>query len=146
MDYRTNELSLSLTASHIDHTINVLKFSELASTLVISRGMMEEGKTLEASFNAQMEKLSRTAPEFKLLSRNVVRFGKANDIDAIETCNQFMQGKDRIHQYQLACVLPNSNTMLALTYTKASALDERDAEHWMSIKASVEFAGASSEL
>jgi hypothetical protein len=144
MDYRTNELSLHLPASPTDHTINILKFAKLASTLVIGRGPIEEGKTLEASFNTQLETLARTAPEFKQDTREAVRVGKAGDIEAIETRNQFAQGKERIYQYQLACLLPDSKTMLALTYGKTKPLDARDAEHWALIKQSFEFSGAPS--
>lgn len=141
MDYQTNEARVALpTEGFIDHTINIIKFPDLASTLVISRGQMEKGQTLEASFNTQMDKLAKTVPDFKGGERQSVRFGKQGDIDAWETMNQFTQGKDKLQQYQLACQIPGTNTMLALSYGKTKPLDDEDAERWLSIKQSFEFA------
>jgi hypothetical protein len=140
MDYQTNEGRVTLpTAGFTDHTINIIKFPDLAATLVISRGQMEKGQTLEASFNAQMDKLAKTVPDFKPGERRSVQFGKQGDIEAWETINQFTQGKEKLHQYQLASQIPGTNTMLALSYGKTKPLDEQDAERWLSIKQSFEF-------
>ena len=141
MDYQTNDARVTLPTPNLtDHTINIIKFPDLASTLVISRGHMESSQTLEASFNAQMDKLAKTAPDFKPGERRSVRFGKQGDIEAWETMNQFTQGKEKLQQYQLACQIPGTNIMLALSYGKTKPLDEQDAERWLSIKQSFEFA------
>lgn len=142
MRYRSNELSLQLPGVRLtDQSLNILKFPDLESTLVISRGAIEAGQTLESTFTAQMAALKATAPDFEEVRRATLRIGKSDNIEAIETHTRFTQGEAHIHQYQLACRLPD-DLMVALTYARAAPFEAHDTEIWTRIKQSIELPGA----
>lgn len=143
MIYHTNDLRLPLPGTPFsDQTLNILKFPDLGSTLVITRGVIADGHTLESTFAAQLTALAQTAPGFQEEGRTNTRIGQSSGIDAIESRSQFMQGEVRIHQYQLACLMPAAGAMLALTYARTNPLEQRDADYWALIKQSIELAGA----
>ncbi|MFN3985919.1 MAG: DcrB-related protein [Rhodocyclaceae bacterium] len=143
MSYFTNELSLQLPGvRYTDQSINILKFPDLGSTLVISRGAIEAGQTLESTFTAQIAALKATAPDFEEGPRATLRIGKTATIEAIETRTSFTQGEAHIHQYQLACQLPDDDLMVAFTYARAAPFEAHDTEFWTRIKQSIELVGA----
>ena len=139
MDYLTHDFRVALPdTEHQDMTVNIVKFPALASTLVITRGALE-ANTLEQSFDQQMKRLSQQVKNFHFHDRQAVAVGPDSGIPGIEIRNQFVRGPEKVFQYQLACTLPGTAVMLALSYVKAEPLTNADLAHWTAIKASLVF-------
>jgi hypothetical protein len=142
MSYRLNEFQFALPPSELlDASINILKFPELGTSLIVSRSLLAEGETLQGSFDSQLKKLEQQVQELRYQPGVAVRVGTAQEVDALELRSQFNKGNERVFQYQLALVLPGTRKMLALSYVKAQPLDDADAAHWASIKGSLNFDG-----
>ncbi|EPL06659.1 DcrB-related protein [Pseudomonas sp. CF161] len=142
MSYRLNEFQFALPPSELlDASINILKFPELGTSLIVSRSLLAEGETLQGSFDSQLKKLEQQVQELRYQPGVAVRVGTAQEVDALELRSQFNKGNERVFQYQLALVLPGTRKMLALSYVKAQPLDDTDAAHWASIKGSLNFDG-----
>ena len=137
MNYLTQDVQFQLpeTECH-DLSINILKLPALAATLVVTRAPLEAA-TLEESFDQQIQKLERQVKNFRFHSREALMIGQPAQVPALEIRNEFVRGPEKVFQYQLACTLPGTRTMLALSYVKASPLTAADSEHWQAIKASV---------
>lgn len=142
MSYRLNEFQFALPPSDLlDASINILKFPELGTSLIVSRSLLAEGETLQGSFDSQLKKLEQQVQELRYQPGVAVRVGTAQEVDALELRSQFNKGNERVFQYQLALVLPGTRKMLALSYVKAQPLGDADAAHWASIKGSLNFDG-----
>lgn len=142
MSYRLNEFQFALPPSELlDASINILKFPELGTSLIVSRSLLAEGETLQGSFDSQLKKLEQQVQELRYQPGVAVRVGTAQEVDALELRSQFNKGNERVFQYQLALVLPGTRKMLALSYVKAQPLSDADAAHWASIKGSLNFDG-----
>ena len=142
MSYRLNEFQFALPPSELlDASINILKFPKLGTSLIVSRSLLAEGETLQGSFDSQLKKLEQQVQELRYQPGVAVRVGTAQEVDALELRSQFNKGNERVFQYQLALVLPGTRKMLALSYVKAQPLSDADAEHWASIKGSLNFDG-----
>lgn len=142
MSYRLNEFQFALPPSELlDASINILKFPELGTSLIVSRSLLAEGETLQGSFDSQLKKLEQQVQELRYQPGVAVRVGTAQEVDALELLSQFNKGNERVFQYQLALVLPGTRKMLALSYVKAQPLGDADAAHWASIKGSLNFDG-----
>jgi len=140
MQYITNEASLKLPSEAIkDTTVNVIRFPDLETTLVFSRSELAEHETLESSLEEQLKRMGKAVSSLRFSQRKAIKFGKNQDIDAIELSNQFIKGKDSVYQYQLACIIPGTRTLFAISYAKGSALGEAEATQWQYIKNNFEF-------
>jgi len=143
--YLTTDMQLTLPDSPLeDLSMNILKFSELGTTLVITRGVIAAGQTLAESFDAQVQKLQQQSGAFQSRGRREIGIGAAGEIAAVEIEHQLSRGQERLWQYQLACELPQSGgpagtvgRMLALSYVKHTPLAEQDRAQWEALKASV---------
>jgi len=152
MSYLTSDLSLTLPDSPLeDLSMNILKFPELGTTLVITRGIVAEGLTLAESFDAQIKKLQQQSRAFQSQGRREISIGTAGEIAAIEIEHQLPRGQERLWQYQLACQLPESGAataagaagrMLALSYVKNAPLNDQDRAQWEALKTSVRLLNA----
>ena len=140
MTYRINEFQFQLpTTELLDATINILKFPELGTSLIISRSMLTEGETLHSNFDDQLKRLEKQVQDLRCQPGIDLRLGAAQEVDAIELRSQFNKGNDKVFQYQLALVIPGTRKMLALSYVKAQALGDAEAAHWALIKSSLSF-------
>lgn len=140
MTYRINEFQFALPPSGLlDASINILKFPELGTSLIVSRSQLAEGETLQSSFDSQLKKLEQQVQELRYQPGVAIRVGSAQEVDALELRSQFNKGTEQVFQYQLALVLPGTRKMLALSYVKAQPLNDSDAAHWASIKQSLNF-------
>lgn len=140
MTYRINEFQFQLPAAELqDATINILKFPELGTSLIISRSLLAEGETLHSNFADQLKRLEQQVQDLRCQPSTVVRLGAAQEIEGIELRSQFNKGNDKVFQYQLALVLPGTRKMLALSYVKAEKLGDAEAAHWALIKSSLSF-------
>jgi hypothetical protein len=140
MTYRINEFQFQLPAAELqDATINILKFPELGTSLIISRSLLAEDETLHSNFADQLKRLEQQVQDLRCQPSTVVRLGVAQEIEGIELRSQFNKGNDKVFQYQLALVLPGTRKMLALSYVKAEKLGDAEAAHWALIKQSLSF-------
>lgn len=58
MTYRINEFQFQLPAGELqDASINILKFPELGTSLIISRSFLTDGETLHSNFDDQLKRL-----------------------------------------------------------------------------------------
>ncbi|WOE79520.1 DcrB-related protein [Pseudomonas protegens] len=140
MTYRINEFQFALPPSELlDASINILKFPELGTSLIVSRSQLAAGETLQSNFDSQLKKLEQQVQELRYQPGVAIRVGSAQEVDALELRSQFNKGTEQVFQYQLALVLPGTRKMLALSYVKAQPLNDSDAAHWASIKQSLNF-------
>ncbi|MQA51846.1 DcrB-related protein [Pseudomonas piscis] len=140
MTYRINEFQFALPPSELlDASINILKFPELGTSLIVSRSQLAKDETLQSSFDSQLKKLEQQVQELRYQPGVAVRVGSAQEVDALELRSQFNKGSEQVFQYQLALVLPGTHKMLALSYVKAQPLGDSDAAHWATIKQSLNF-------
>ncbi|MBP0593855.1 DUF1795 domain-containing protein [Paraburkholderia sp. LEh10] len=133
--YQTNEIALTLPAEEfLDSTLNAIRLPSLDASLVISRGAMPDGATLESVIDEQIQKLGSQVQDLHYAPRQVLKIGAGHDLTALELRSRFTRGKETLHQYQVAFVVPGTRLLMALTYTRSSALTQADAEHWETIK------------
>ncbi|MEX5510123.1 DcrB-related protein [Pseudomonas paralactis] len=140
-EYITHDLIIGLgNEMPEDASINMLVFRARGTTLVIARGPMDPHKTLAETSAHQLSELRKKVTAFKCTKPAEVRVGVDGNIAAMEVQAQFSQGNTLSCQYQLACELPGEPRLLALTYSKGSALTEADFDHWETLKQSLRFA------
>lgn len=138
MSYQINEGSLSLPGdAYFDGTINILRFEKLGTSLVVTRGKLQEGETLEKNFDNQIRKLEAQMKEVRFQRRSNVNVGKNSDTPAIEVRSQYKDGNHRVYQFQLVWAMPGEQVM-ALSYVKPSPLGELESQHWEEIKAGID--------
>ncbi|AUO26365.1 MULTISPECIES: DcrB-related protein [Pseudomonas] len=140
MTYRINEFQFQLPAGELqDATINILKFPELGTSLIISRSFLTDGETLHSNFDEQLKRLEKQVQDLRYQPGVGVRLGATKEVEGIELRSQFSKGSDKVFQYQLALVIPGTRKMLALSYVKADKLGDAEAAHWATIKNSLSF-------
>ncbi|MET1079254.1 MAG: DcrB-related protein [Pseudomonas sp.] len=138
MSYRTQELQLQLPSSSVqDGTINILRFAELGTSLVITRGQLDSGETLHSHFQAQIGKLEKQVKELRASPVTAIQVGPQQSLEAVELQSQFSRGNERVYQYQLGILLADGHRLLALSYVKPQPLGEAEARHWAQIKHSL---------
>ena len=135
MTYRTQELQFQLPHAGLqDATINILKFAELGTSLVISRSPLAEGETLQSSFEAQLARMQQQLTDMRFQPAQALQVGPASDVPAFELRSQFSKGAENVFQYQLILMVPGTRQMLALSYVKPQPLGDAEAAHWALIK------------
>lgn len=140
MDYITNELLIGLpNDSPQDMSLNMLWFKERGTNLVIARGDLEANNTLEGTYKNQLKKLSQQVKVLKCTDPKEAVAGTAKDIKGYEITTDFIRGPEHSYQYQFVCQIPNTQRMLAITYSKTSPLTEQDITHWQEIKDNLQF-------
>ncbi len=140
MLYITNDTQIEIPSEDIqDTTLNILKFKDLNTSLIISRSKIGETETLESSLDDQLKRLENSVKGLKFQQKNKINFGKEQDIEAFELRNQFTKGSEKVYQFQLVCLIPNTRNMIALSYVKSTEFGEKELEHWQMIKQSFAF-------
>lgn len=140
MQYQTNDTKFQIPDPNIkDVTLNIIKFKDLGTSLVLSRSELDEEETLESSLDDQLKRLEKSVKGLKFHQKSKTRFGKNQDIEAFELSNQFIKGTEKVYQYQLVCLIPGTRTMFAMSYVKNTNLGEEELAHWKIIKQSFEF-------
>ncbi len=138
MQYFTNEVALNLPEGGFgDSTVNVIQLAQQKASFVIGRGQLEEGEDLKASFERQLRHVSQQVKGLESEPAKETQLGQNESISGLETQNRLMLGDDRIYQYQLAFILPETRTMMSMTYSRSEPMTEADAAHWTSIKAGI---------
>ncbi|MEN2395097.1 DcrB-related protein [Pseudomonas halotolerans] len=140
MTYRINEFQFQLPESELlDATINILKFPELGTSLIVSRSLLADGETLQSNLDDQLKRLEKQVQNLRAQPGVPVRLGAHQEVEGIELRSQFNKGNEKVFQFQLALVLPGTRKMLALSYVKAEKLGDAEAAHWATIKGSLSF-------
>ena len=140
MNYSLNEGVIDLpSAEYFDGSINIIRFDKLGTSLVITRGKLQDGETVESNFEGQLKKLKSQMKEVKFQGRTDVLFGKVSNISGIEIRSQYRDGDKRVYQLQLVWGLPG-NRVMAMSYIKPSPIGETESQHWDVIKSGVDFA------
>ncbi|SIR25591.1 DcrB-related protein [Pseudomonas sp. A214] len=140
MTYRINEFQFQLPPSELlDATINILKFPELGTSLIVSRSLLADGETLQSNLDEQLKRLEKQVQDLRAQPGVAVRLGANQEVEGIELRSQFNKGNEKVFQFQLALVLPGTRKMLALSYVKAEKLGDAEAAHWATIKDSLLF-------
>jgi hypothetical protein len=140
MLYKTNDTQFDIPSADLkDITLNILKFKEFGTSLVMSRSELSEEETLESSLDDQLKRLENSVKGLKFEQKNKISFGKNQDIEAFELRNQFIKGSEKVYQYQLVCLIPGTRTMFAMSYVKNTELGKEELAHWQLIKQSFEF-------
>ncbi len=140
LPYRLNECQFDLPHEDVlDASINILKFAELGTSLIVSRGVLAKDETLRSNFDAQLNRLEQQVQGLQCEPVQVLHIGAQQHIQALELHSQFSNGTEHVFQYQLALTLPGTRKMLALSYVKAEPLGDADAAHWAAIKTSLQF-------
>ena len=140
MTYRINEFQFQLPESELlDATINILKFPELGTSLIVSRSLLADGETLQSNLDDQLKRLEKQVQDLRAQPGVAVRLGANQEVEGIELRSQFNKGNEKVFQFQLALVLPGTRKMLALSYVKAEKLGDAEAAHWATIKGSLLF-------
>lgn len=140
MIYTANDFKLEIPSNDLkDVTLNILKFKDLGTSLVISRSELAEEETLASSLEDQLKRLENSVKGLKYQQKNKISFGKNQEIEAFELRNQFIKGTEKVYQFQLACLIPGTRTMFAMSYVKNNELGEDELAHWQLIKQNFEF-------
>ncbi|MBD8122558.1 DUF1795 domain-containing protein [Pseudomonas lutea] len=140
MTYRLNEFQFQLPPGDVlDASINILKFPELGTSLIVSRSLLADGETLQSNLDDQLQRLEKQVQDLRCQPGVAVRLGENGEVEGVELRSQFHKGNEKVFQYQLALVLPGTRKMLALSYVKADTLGDAEAAHWATIKHSLVF-------
>ncbi|MBC3483987.1 DcrB-related protein [Pseudomonas capeferrum] len=124
-----------------DMTLNMLRFHERNTTLVIARSPVAHNTTLDEALNDQLIILRKQSKKMTLTPATVTRLGSAeHPVDAREMTIQFMVGDKPNYQLQAACLVPGQQRMLVLNYSKAGPMSDDDIGHWRAIKQKFRFA------
>lgn len=135
MNYLINEAQFTLPDAEVqDTSINILKFANLGTTLVISRSPLADGETLHSNFESQLKKLEQQVKDLRYSPPQAVKVGPAQAVDAVEVQNRFTKGNDTLYQYQLALQIPGTRRLIALSYVKTQPLGPAEAAHWATLK------------
>lgn len=140
MSYQIQEARFELPHSPVlDASINILKFPELGTSLIISRSTIGQDETLQSNFEAQLKKLQQQVLELRFHTPARTRLGAQGEIEAIELQSQFSKGGEQVFQYQLAFLKPGTRQMMAFSYVKPQPLGADDAAYWTALKQSFVF-------
>ena len=138
MNYLINEAQFTLPDAAVqDASINILKFANLGTTLVVSRSPLADGETLQSNFEAQLKTLEQQETYLRYSPVQAIKVGTAQDVDAYEVQNSFNKGCDSFYQYQLALQLPGTRRLIALSYVKTQPLGPAEAAHWATLKSTL---------
>ncbi|UYZ82724.1 DUF1795 domain-containing protein [Entomomonas sp. E2T0] len=138
MKYHAEDIQIDIPSNdYRDMTLNILSYKALEMTIVIGRGLLN-GKDLATDFNQQMKKLQKTVDGFKNDSIESVKVGLNQDIEAVQTRNQFLRNKVPTYQFQLLLQVPDTQNTIAINYVKQKPLDDADKTQWDEIKASID--------
>ncbi|MEA5672310.1 DcrB-related protein [Pseudomonas sp. MH2] len=139
MQYSINEALLCLPDTKvIDASINILRFPDLGTTLIISRSPLAENETLKSNFDAQLDKLRQQVANLRCSPAQETKAGVSPSVDAIEVQTEFNKGNERVYQYQIALQVPGKAQLIALSYVASKPMTSVQTQHWTVIKQSLQ--------
>lgn len=117
-----------------DSTLNMLRFPQRNTTLVIARSAIEPQQSLDEALTAQLELLRNKTQTLTISPRQVTYLGNDEHVEGREMSIQFEVGNTPNFQLQVACLIPGQARMLVLNYSKPGPLSDTDIAHWQAIK------------
>lgn len=123
MHYAIHEGTFDLPDGALDRTVNILMMNVGPGglSLVISRGALRDGETVDAFIAREWELATREAPQLAEQSRKAVTVGGRAGVQIEATHEQ--DGKLR-HQMQTVFPADDAGRMLVMTLTCASPFTE----------------------
>lgn len=138
MDYLFQEGHFTLPAiAWQDCTVNILKNPQTGASLVITRGIIPQGATLEDEFEKQWQALLPQISDLQQSPRRRISAGPQGHLKAIEVTSRFIRAGHHHHQHQLAVQPDESQTLLIVTYAAMRPFTPEDDAHWQQVKASL---------
>jgi len=140
-EYLTHDVILDLSEeSPEDLTLNMLRFANRGTTLVMARSPVAHDKTLDEAIDDQLNMLRKKSKAMTITPTQAVYLGRSEPpVEAREMAIQFMVGNKPNFQLQAACLIPGQQRMLVLNYSKHGPLDDEDIRHWWAIKHKLRF-------
>ncbi|TLP55080.1 MULTISPECIES: DcrB-related protein [Pseudomonas] len=140
-EYLTQDVLLDLgEEAPEDLTLNMLRFANRGTTLVVARSPVTHNKTLDEAIEDQLNVLRKKSKAMAITATQVARLGdKEQFVEAREMAIQFMVGEKLNFQLQAACLVPYQQRLLVLNYSKPGPLSDSDIEHWRGIKQKLRF-------
>ncbi|HDS1698572.1 MULTISPECIES: DcrB-related protein [Pseudomonas] len=140
--YLTHDVILDLgDEAPEDLTLNMLRFPNRQTTLVIARSPVANTKTLDEALEEQLNVLRKKSKALTITPAKVTRLGSnEHPVDSREMAIQFMVGDKPHYQLQAACLIPGQQRMLVLNYSKPGPLSDDDISHWRALKDELRFA------
>ncbi|MFJ4347725.1 DcrB-related protein [Pseudomonas sp. NPDC089401] len=141
-EYMTQDVLLDLgEEAPEDLTLNMLRFANRGTTLVVARSPVTHNKTLDEAIEEQLNVLRKKSKALTITATQVARLGGEEQfVEAREMAVQFMVGDKPNFQLQAACLVPYQQRLLVLNYSKPGPLSDSDIEHWREIKQKLRFA------
>jgi hypothetical protein len=141
-EYLTQDVLLDLgEEAPEDLTLNMLRFANRGTTLVVARSPVTHNKTLDEAIDEQLNMLRKKSKAMTITATQVARLGGGEQcVEAREMAIQFMVGDKLNFQLQAACLVPYQQRLLVLNYSKTGPLSDSDIEHWRGIKQKLRFA------
>lgn len=140
--YLTHDVILDLgDEAPEDLTLNMLRFPNRQTTLVIARSPVATTKTLDEALDDQLNVLRKKSKALTITPAKVTRLGSnEHPVDSREMAIQFMVGDKPHYQLQAACLIPGQKRMLVFNYSKPGPLSDDDISHWRALKDELRFA------
>lgn len=134
-DYLTQDLTIDFgDEMPEDSTLNMLRFPQRNTTLVIARSAVEPQQSLDEALTAQLELLRHKTQTLTIGPRHVTHLGRDQAVEGREMTIQFEVGGTPNVQLQVACLIPGQARLLVLNYSKPGPFGEHDLAHWQAIK------------
>lgn len=132
MKYQIQEGCFSLTEGFDDESINIVKFKELQSALVVTRACLTPDQSLEGYYDQQMAQLKHAMKNFLLDERKKVTVNSADEQrQSYQAHCEFEQKGQRM--YQCLLFTEAQGRMLVMAYSQPRAFSEADFAHWQGI-------------
>ena len=142
IEYLTHDVILNLgDEAPEDLTLNMLRFPNRQTTLVMARSPVATTKTLDEALDDQLNLLRKQSKALTITPAQVTRLGgNKHQVEGREMAIQFRVGDKPNYQLQAACLIPGQPRMLVLNYSKPGPLSDDDINHWRAIKDELRFA------
>lgn len=132
MKYQTQDGYWNLPEGFEDESVNIIKFKELQSALVITRAYLAQGQSLDGYYDQQMMQLKRAMKNFLLDEKKEV-IVKSPDEQRLsyQTHCEFDQKGQRM--YQCLLFTESQGRLLVMAYSQPRAFNASDLDHWQGI-------------
>ncbi|MFW0767449.1 DcrB-related protein [Trabulsiella odontotermitis] len=133
MKYQIQEGFFHLPDGGVDESVNIIKFSDIHSALVVTRTRLKEGQTLDNYCDQQMAEIKRAMKNFLSDERQVVVLPGSHGTQRLsyQTHCEFDQKQQRM--YQRLLFTEAEGYLLVMAYSQPRQFTETDTAHWQNI-------------
>ncbi len=118
----------------LDNSMNVFRHSVTQASVIVTRGKCAQNRSLDDELDAQWQQLLSMTEQFDMGPRKPVSLPGCPDVAARETCCSFTRAGVTYHQWQLALLLPDSQSLLVATQTTLNEPQEEDLRYRETLK------------